>query len=208
MPIERDAKIKFHEHGTLQTVTRWIHTHDEGLAEWLKNARRAYQRDRSDVAEEHRAALLLLADAKGDHPARIAFLDVGGATLEDVERWSTWQDPDASSRGSTLDEEETQGNGGKAYMYSRFKGPTQILGVHDGRLNRKGMEGDKGSVKRGTPVSCQIQARDAIWKSRRGKPNFRRLWLHMTVTSTSCPRSCKTQFGLGMHLQSLKESIL
>ncbi|MCH7729027.1 MAG: hypothetical protein IH991_21475, partial [Planctomycetes bacterium] len=66
MPIERDAKIKFHEHGTLQAVTRWIQTHDEGLAEWLKNARRAYQRDRSDVAEEHRAALLLLADKKRD----------------------------------------------------------------------------------------------------------------------------------------------
>ncbi|MCH7726675.1 MAG: hypothetical protein IH991_09380, partial [Planctomycetes bacterium] len=151
MPIERDAKIKFHEHGTLQAVTRWIQTHDEGLAEWLKNARRAYQRDRSDVAEEHRAALLLLADAKRDQPARISLLDVGGATLEDVERWSTWQDPEASSRGSALDEEETQGNGGKAYMYSLFKGPTQILGVRDGLLNRKGMEGERGSLDRGIP---------------------------------------------------------
>lgn len=151
MAIERDTKIKFHEHGTLKSVTRWIQTHDEGIAEWLKNSRRAYQRDRSDVADEHRAAVLLLADAHDDQPARIALLDVGGATLEDVERWSTWQDPEASSRGSTLDEEETQGNGGKAYMYSRFKGPTQILGVRGGRLNRKGMEGDRGSLVRGTP---------------------------------------------------------
>lgn len=31
--------------------TRWISTHDEGLAEWLKNARRAYQVDRSNVEE-------------------------------------------------------------------------------------------------------------------------------------------------------------
>lgn len=151
MPIERDAKIKFHELGTLQSVTRWIRAHDEGLAEWLKNARRAYQRDRSDVSEEHRTALLLLTDAKRGEPARIALLDVGGATLEDVERWSTWQDPEAASRGSTLDDEETQGNGGKAYMYSLFKGQAQILGVQDGRLNRKGMEGDRGTLERGIP---------------------------------------------------------
>jgi hypothetical protein len=41
MPIERDPHIKFHERGTLSAVTRWVTTHDEGLAEWLKNARRA-----------------------------------------------------------------------------------------------------------------------------------------------------------------------
>jgi hypothetical protein len=48
MGIERDSKIKFHELGTLQSVTKWITSHDEGLAEWLKNVRRGYQRDRAD----------------------------------------------------------------------------------------------------------------------------------------------------------------
>lgn len=100
MNIERDPNIDFHPRGTLASVARWIRTHDEGIAEWLKNARRAYQPDRADVSEENRAALLLLKDAQGTSPARIGLLDVGGATLEDVTRWSTWQDPEASSRGS------------------------------------------------------------------------------------------------------------
>ena len=83
MTIDRDPQIRFHELGTLQSVTRWIRTHDEGLAEWLKNARRAYQSDRADVADEDRVAFLLLHDAVDDRPARIGLLDVGGAT-----RWS------------------------------------------------------------------------------------------------------------------------
>jgi hypothetical protein len=78
-------------------------------------------------------------------------LDVGGATLEDVTAWSTWQDPDASRRGSRLKEEETQGNGGKAYMYRLFTGETRLLGVKDGRRNCKGFEGPPQSVERGTP---------------------------------------------------------
>lgn len=83
--------------------------------------------------------------------ARIALLDVGGATLEDVTAWSTWQDPEASRRGSGLDEEETQGNGGKAYMYRLFTGPTRILGVRERRRNCKGFAGEAGTVERGTP---------------------------------------------------------
>jgi hypothetical protein len=51
MGIERDPAIRFHEAGTLNAVTRWIASHDEGLAEWFKNSRRAYQGDRADVAE-------------------------------------------------------------------------------------------------------------------------------------------------------------
>jgi hypothetical protein len=48
MSIERDEQIRFHELGTLTSVTRWIRSHDEGVAEWLKNARRAYQPDRAN----------------------------------------------------------------------------------------------------------------------------------------------------------------
>jgi hypothetical protein len=151
MSIERDSTIRFHEQGTLNAVTRWIATHDEGLAEWLKNVRRAYQPDRADVSDEHRAAVLLLKDEDATGPGRIGLLDAGGATLEDVTAWSTWQDPEASTRVDGVPEEDTQGNGGKAYMYRLFAGPTRILGVRDGKLNCKGFEGPDGSVERGTP---------------------------------------------------------
>jgi hypothetical protein len=151
LTIERDASIRFHELGTLTSVTRWISSHDEGIAEWLKNARRAYQQDRANVDEKHRAALLLLRDASPRLPARIGLLDVGGASLEDVTAWSTWQDPGASGRGSALIEEETQGNGGKAYMYRLFRGPSRILGVQENKLSCKGFEGAANSLERGIP---------------------------------------------------------
>lgn len=151
MSIERNEGIRFHEQGTLEAVTRWIASHRDGIAEWMKNVRRQYQVDRANVPDEQRVALLLLQDAKENKPARIGLLDVGGATLEDVTFWSTWQDPEASRRGSGLDEESTQGNGGKAYMYRLFVGPTRILGIKDRRRNCKGFEGEQGTVERGTP---------------------------------------------------------
>ena len=151
MQIERDDSIRFHELGTLKAVTRWMRGHDEGLAEWLKNVRRAYQPDRANVVEKHRVAVLLFKDADRHSPARIGLLDVGGASLEDVLAWSTWQDPSASSRGARVDEEETQGNGGKTYMYRLFTGSARILGVREGRLNCKGFDGPMGSLERGTP---------------------------------------------------------
>jgi hypothetical protein len=49
MTIERVGKIFFDDLGTLIASTRWISTHDEGIAEWLKNTRRAYQMDRANV---------------------------------------------------------------------------------------------------------------------------------------------------------------
>src|SRR5438034_11801914 len=92
MSIERDSKIEFHPSGTLTSVTRWIRSHDEGIAEWLKNTRRAYQPDRANVEEKHRAALLLFRDADASGPARIGLLDVGGASLDDAMHWRIWQD--------------------------------------------------------------------------------------------------------------------
>src|SRR6267378_2081688 len=151
MSIERNEPIHFHEKGTLEAVTRWIATHHDGIAEWLKNVRRQYQVDPANVAENHRVAALLLQDARDGKAARIGVLDVGGATLEDVTAWSTWQDTAASHRGSGLQEEETQGNGGKAYMYRLFAGPARILGIRDRRRNCKGFDGELGTVERGTP---------------------------------------------------------
>ena len=151
MSIERNEPIHFHEQGTLEAVTRWIATHHDGIAEWLKNVRRQYQVDRANVAENHRVAALLLQDARDGKPARIGVIDVGGATLEDATAWSTWQDTAASHRGSALQEEETQGNGGKAYMYRLFVGSTRILGIRDRRRNCKGFDGELGTVERGTP---------------------------------------------------------
>jgi hypothetical protein len=151
MAIERDRQIRFHELGTLQSVTRWISSHEEGLAEWLKNARRAYQSDRADVEEGQRVALLLFRDAGQNSYARIGLLDVGGATLEDVNAFSTWQDPEASGRGSQMSDETTQGNGGKAYMYRMFRGPARLLGLKERHRNCKGFEGPPDSLERGTP---------------------------------------------------------
>jgi hypothetical protein len=151
MSIERNEPIRFHEKGTLEAVTRWIATHHDGVAEWLKNVRRQYQVDRANVAESHRVAALLLQDSRDRKPARIAVLDVGGATLEDVTAWSTWQDTSASHRGSGLQEEQTQGNGAKAFMFRLFAGPARILGVRNRRRNSKGFDGEGGTVERGTP---------------------------------------------------------
>ena len=146
--IERDEEIQFHKEGTLLAVTRWISSHDEGIAEWLKNARSAY--NRTSVDDSHRVALLLLKDQNPRGPARIGLLDTGGATLEDVVAFSTWQDLQASSRGAPSDE-GNQGNGGKAYMFRLFEGPARIVGVRDGKRNVKGFFGAAESVQRGTP---------------------------------------------------------
>ncbi|HKQ48365.1 MAG TPA: hypothetical protein VJZ71_09880 [Phycisphaerae bacterium] len=152
MSIQRDERgIHFHELGTLHSVTRWISTHPDGLAEWLKNVRRAYQADRANVAEEHRVAVILMRDSSATGPAALGMLDVGGATLEDVSAWSTWQDFTASSRGSGVIEEQTQGNGAKAYMYRLFGGRARILGIRDTKLNCKGFEGAAQSLERGIP---------------------------------------------------------
>jgi hypothetical protein len=121
------------------------------------------------VDEKHRAALLVFRDADAKGAARIGLLDVGGASLEDVTAWSTWQDPTASSRGSGRPEEDTQGNGGKAYMFKLFTGVSRILGVRERKLNCKGFEGPPQTVERGTPgfIPNAASARDlpdASWE--------------------------------------------
>ncbi|MFQ5874975.1 MAG: hypothetical protein ACE5JL_14435, partial [Dehalococcoidia bacterium] len=77
--------------------------------------------------------------------------------------WSVWQDPEASSRRTDVEEEQTQGNGGKAYMYRLFRGPAYILGIRDGRRNCKGFEGEPESLERGIPgfIPDATKGRDA-----------------------------------------------
>ena len=58
----------------------------EAIAEWLKNVRRAYQPDRANVAEKHRAAMRPLKDRSARGETRIGLPDVG--------------DPQAWGRGS------------------------------------------------------------------------------------------------------------
>jgi hypothetical protein len=108
MAIERVGRIFFDDLGTLMASTRWISTHDEGIAEWLKNARLAYQGDRSNVDEQDRICILLFKDSDTGGHARIGLLDVGGATLEDIERWSKWNDPQAISLKQAMWEELKQ----------------------------------------------------------------------------------------------------
>jgi hypothetical protein len=201
MRIERDPRIEFHEAGTLISVTRWIRNHDEGIAEWLKNARRAYQPDRADVPEQHRVALLLFKDSEGTRtPGRIDLLDVGGATLEDVTEWSTWMDPEASGRGARVMEEETQGNGGKAYMFKLFKGTARILGVRDRKLNCKGFDGPALTVDRGTPgfIPDAASARDlpnVSWEA-----ELERALQHYDMTFADLPKELRQVCGSARHL--------
>lgn len=158
MSIERDPNIHFDPQGTLRATTRWVSQHDEGVAEWLKNARRAYQLDRANVADDQRVATILLSDKDGTEPARIGLLDVGGATLDDVARWSEWQSLTAS-RGiaATVQvEEETQGNGGKAYMYRLFEGPSCILAVGMGNVIAKALKGPTKASIAARQVSCPM----------------------------------------------------
>lgn len=77
---------------------------------------------------------------------------MGGLTSVDIEKWSVWQDPEASIRNSTKEHiEETQGNGGKAYMCNLFNGPARILGIKNNVKNCKGFIGEPDSEERGTP---------------------------------------------------------
>lgn len=150
--IERDEKIQLHIKGTLKSITRWVTIHEQGISEWLKNTRRAYFPDRADILPQYRVAVLLLKDKTKDSEARIGLLDVGGLSLEDIEKWSVWQDPEASVRSITTERiEETQGNGGKAYMYNLFVGPARIIGIKNNIKNCKGFVGKPDSEERGTP---------------------------------------------------------
>lgn len=81
--IERNERIRFHERGTLEAVTRWMASDYDGIAEWLKNVRCQYQTDRANVAIDHRVALILLQDATGSKSARIGALGTAGASLKD-----------------------------------------------------------------------------------------------------------------------------
>jgi hypothetical protein len=157
MSIERSEAIRFHEQGTLNAVTRWIAAHHEGIAEWFKNVRRQYQVDRANVPVKDRVAVLLLQDSHDGKPARIGVLDVGGATLEDVTAWSTWQDPTASRRRLQVQEEETQGNGGKAYMYRLFTGEARMWG------SRRDAATARASKVRQQALSAERRAGSPAW---------------------------------------------
>jgi len=150
--IERDEELRLHTQGTLKSLTNWVSTHEVGISEWLKNTRRAYFPDRANVPQSQWVAVLLLQDKTKDRSSRIGLLDVGGINEEDLEKWSVWQDPEASERAATIKRiEETQGNGGKAYMYNLFHGPAIFLGVQKNIKNCKGFIGPPNSEERGIP---------------------------------------------------------
>lgn len=93
---------------------------------------------------------MIIKDTDKNNPSRFGILDVGGFTFEDVKNWSVWNDPEASSRGGQR-REETQGNGGKAYSYRMFRGPSYILGVKNNVKNQVGFIGKNNSLERGLP---------------------------------------------------------
>jgi len=49
MTLQTINRLPIHDLGTLQGLTRWISNHEEGIAEWLKNVRSAYQEGRANV---------------------------------------------------------------------------------------------------------------------------------------------------------------
>src|SRR3989338_10544336 len=147
LKIER-GELEFHKLGTLENVTKWINRHEDGFPEFIKNVRAAYSR--CNLPEKHRVAVILFKDEDKQGPARLGLLDVGGVTDEDIKKWSLWNDPTASSRGQEK-QEETQGNGGKAYMYKLFDGPAYLLGINNNTKNCKGFIGARGSLDRGNP---------------------------------------------------------
>ena len=158
------SRLPIHDLGTLRGLTRWISKHESGVSEWFKNVRSAYyQEGRTDVKPNHKVAVLLIKSAGKDEPSRIGVLDVGGFTFEDVKNWSVWNKPDASYRGGPK-QEETQGNGGKSYMYRLFKGPAFILGVKGNKLNQAGFIGENNSLERGLPRFYPSSNRE-IWQS-------------------------------------------
>lgn len=148
--IRSVERLPIHDLGTLRGLTRWIGSHVEGVAEWIKNVGLAYQEGRANVKPEHRCAVLLFKDSDKKNPSRIGVLDVGGLSFEDVKSWSVWNDPDAASRGGPK-HEETQGNGGKAYSYQMFCGPSYMLGVQEKKQNQVGFIGKHNSLERGFP---------------------------------------------------------
>jgi hypothetical protein len=164
--IKFSHRLPIHEFGTLNSLTRWINKHEEGFSEWIKNVRAAYQEDRANVTPEHRVAILLFRDKTNKEPARLGILDVGGLTFEDVKSWSVWNDPEASSRGKQK-QEETQGNGGKAYMYRLFRGPAFILGVKNNKRNQAGFIGKNNTLGRGLPRFYPSSEKEIwqIWQS-------------------------------------------
>ncbi len=155
-------RLPIHDLGALRGLTRWINKQEEGIAELLKNVRLAYHENRANVKPEHRVAVILIKNADKDGPAKIGVLDVGGFTFEDVKNWSVWNKPDASSRGGPKDE-ETQGNGGKAYMYRLFEGPAFICGIKNNKKNQAGFIGERGSLERGLPRFYPASKRE-IWQ--------------------------------------------
>lgn len=157
-----ENKLPIHELGTLRMFTKWITKHEDGVVEWMKNVRAAYQPNRSKVQNNDRCAVILFKDMDRNGPAAIGILDVGGLTFDDIQNWYLWNHPDASSRGKQK-EEENQGNGGKAYMFKLFKGPSFLLGVNNGKLNSGGFVGKNDTLERGVPRFYPISEKE-IWK--------------------------------------------
>jgi hypothetical protein len=163
MSLQTINRLPIHDFGALQGLTRWISTHDSGISEWLKNVRAAYQEKRADVKLQNRVAILLIKDKDKSGPARFGVLDVGGLSFDDVSSWSVWNDPDASSRGGPK-QEENQGNGGKAYAYKMFKGPSYILGVKNNLCNQVGFIGEQNTLERGLPRYYPA-TNQVVWQS-------------------------------------------
>jgi hypothetical protein len=146
-----DESVHIHEEGAIQLLCAHFRSHENGLPEWIKNSSDAYAR--ADVSPDESVIVVFLQDGRRGVSARIACLDFGGMSTEDIERrFRYWADPEAA--GSFADVEGGHGNGGKCYMTQLFDQYSYIHTVRDNRGNKYGFR--SGSAKPGFFPSPQV----------------------------------------------------
>src|SRR5262245_41745388 len=96
--------------------------HAKGLAEWIKNAVDAYNRETTPegsakCTDDDQFIYLWLRPKTGISPVTFECIDFVGMTHDDIESaFKRWGDPNAASRGRNKKFLGGHGNGGKFYM--------------------------------------------------------------------------------------------
>src|SRR6266480_1265233 len=143
-----DDDLKVHSEGAIKLLCSDFQSHENGIPEWIKNSSDEYLRN--EVPQNLRVIVLNFQDGRGENrPASISCLDFCGMSSDVIDnRFRIWADPDAASRGQTVQGlQGGHGNGGKCYMTQMFELYSGLLTCLNGQGNRYGVAG--GSVKFG-----------------------------------------------------------
>ena len=93
-----DENVLVHEEGAIRLICAQFRSHEDGLAEWIKNSSDMYRR--MDSEPDASVILVLLRDGDKSEGALVGCLDFGGMTTTDIEqKFRNWADPEAA--GST-----------------------------------------------------------------------------------------------------------